>query len=79
MKMKTTNWWSWLVVCGAAMVGSASTATVQAQDAKVEDINVVIKTEKGDIKAVVYASKTPVTAASCSLNHRSNASRDCEN
>ncbi len=31
---------------------------------QVEDIPVVIKTDKGDIKAVVYASKAPVTAAS---------------
>lgn len=65
MKMKTVSGlWSWLGVCGACLIAGVATAPAQAQDAKVEDINVVIKTEKGDIKAVVYASKTPVTAAS---------------
>jgi len=31
--------------------------------AKVTDINITLKTEKGDIEAVIYASKTPMTAA----------------
>ena len=31
--------------------------------AKVTDINITLKTDKGDIEAVIYASKTPMTAA----------------
>ena len=41
-----------------------ATNTLRAEDAQLEDINVVFKTDKGDIEAVVYASKAPVTAAS---------------
>lgn len=48
----------------ALLLGSISTGSAQAADPKLEDIPVVIKTDLGDIKAVVYASKVPVTAAS---------------
>ncbi len=34
-----------------------------AEDKQLSDIHVVIKTSKGDIDAVVYASKAPVTSA----------------
>lgn len=34
-----------------------------AEDKKLSDINIVMKTSKGDIEIVVFASKTPVTAA----------------
>lgn len=35
----------------------------QAEEKSVEDINIVLKTSKGDIKATIFASKTPMTAA----------------
>ena len=35
----------------------------QAQEKKVEDIEIVLETSKGKIEAVIYASKTPMTAA----------------
>lgn len=41
--------------------GIASVA--QAEENKVEDINIVVKTSKGDIEATIFASKTPMTAA----------------
>jgi peptidyl-prolyl cis-trans isomerase B (cyclophilin B) len=49
----------------ASLVGSLACMTKMqaAEGDKVEDINVVIKTSRGDIAAVVYASKVPVTAA----------------
>ena len=34
-----------------------------AEPAEITDVNVVLKTSKGDIEAVIYASKTPMTAA----------------
>jgi peptidyl-prolyl cis-trans isomerase B (cyclophilin B) len=40
------------------------TGSINAQgENKVSDINIVMKTSKGDIEMVVYASKVPVTAA----------------
>lgn len=39
---------------------AASTALVMAE---VKDVNIVIKTNKGDIEGVIYASKVPMTAA----------------
>ena len=48
----------------ALLLGSISTGSAQAADPKLEDIPVVIKTDLGDIKVVVYASKVPITAAS---------------
>ncbi len=43
---------------GATIVGKTF-----AEDKPLSDINVVIKTSKGNIEAVVYASKAPVTSA----------------
>ncbi len=52
-----------LAIMSVALASLANN-TLRAEDAQVEDINVVFKTDKGDIEAVVYASKTPLTAAS---------------
>ena len=49
-----------LAVCVTALTGS----TNAQGDQKVSDVNIVMKTSKGDIEIVVYASKVPVTAAS---------------
>ncbi len=38
-------------------------ASLSLAVAEVKDINIVIKTDKGDIEGVIYASKTPMTAA----------------
>ena len=35
----------------------------QAEESKVKDIEIVLETSKGKIEAVIYASKTPMTAA----------------
>ncbi len=48
-----------MLAIGATIVGQTF-----AEDKPLSDINVVIKTSKGDIETVVYASKAPVTAAS---------------
>ena len=40
----------------------AATLTVHAQ-APVQDVRIVLHTEKGDIEATIFASKVPVTAA----------------
>jgi peptidyl-prolyl cis-trans isomerase B (cyclophilin B) len=34
-----------------------------SEPAEITDVNVVLKTSKGDIEAVIYATKTPMTAA----------------
>ena len=34
-----------------------------SDDSKIEDIKITLKTDKGDIKATMFASKVPVTAA----------------
>lgn len=34
-----------------------------AEPAEITDVNIVLKTSKGDIEAVIYATKTPITAA----------------
>lgn len=48
-----------LAVCVTVLTGS-----INAQgENKVSDVNIVMKTSKGDIEMVVYASKVPVTAA----------------
>ncbi|MCL4169471.1 UNVERIFIED_CONTAM: hypothetical protein GTU68_038754 [Idotea baltica] len=53
----------------AASIGSAFCDSDEAKEekkavsGKVTDINITLKTEKGDIEAVIYASKTPMTAA----------------
>jgi peptidyl-prolyl cis-trans isomerase B (cyclophilin B) len=52
-----------LLLAGLAVSTSLLSLT-SAQESKIEDIPVVIKTDKGEIKAVVYASKAPITAAS---------------
>jgi len=38
-------------------------ASVSLATAEIKDINITIKTDKGDIEGVIYASKTPMTAA----------------
>ncbi len=38
-------------------------ASVSIASAEIKDINITIKTSKGDIEGVIYASKTPMTAA----------------
>lgn len=47
-----------MLAMGATIVGKTF-----AEDKQLSDINVVFKTSKGDIEAVVYASKAPVTSA----------------
>ena len=47
-----------VLAMGATIVGNTF-----AEDKQLSDINVVIKTSKGNIEAVVYASKAPVTSA----------------
>ncbi len=53
-----------LPIVVATVFGALVSSNTHAEDAKVEDIRVVFKTNKGNIEATVYASKTPVTAAS---------------
>lgn len=48
-----------VLAIGATIVGKTF-----AEDNQLSDINVVFKTSKGNIEAVVYASQTPITAAS---------------
>lgn len=48
-----------MLAIGATIVGNTF-----AEDKPLSDINIVIKTSKGDIETVVYASKVPVTASS---------------
>lgn len=55
--------WTTLVWCATTMVCGTVMAQDKAAD-KLEDISVVIQTDRGNIEAIVYASKTPVTAAS---------------
>ncbi len=55
--------WGVSLMATALLLGFTVSST-RAEDPKMEDVNVVIKTSKGDIEAVVYASKTPITAAS---------------
>lgn len=53
------------IFSAAMLVGCLFLGNTLAADTKLKgDIPVVIKTNLGDIKAVVYASKVPVTAAS---------------
>ena len=52
-----------MVVAAAWGMLASSPRPLHAAEGEVKDINVVIKTERGDIRAVVYASQTPVTAA----------------
>lgn len=51
-------------LAAAAIVFGGLTGINQAQETKtVSDINIVIKTNKGNIEGVIYASKTPLNAA----------------
>ncbi|MEZ5300788.1 MAG: peptidylprolyl isomerase [Verrucomicrobiales bacterium] len=61
-----------LLLAGAAFLSSALAAEDKKDESaepkkeetkKVTDIKIVIKTDKGDIKATIYASKVPMTAA----------------
>ncbi|MBX3420161.1 MAG: peptidylprolyl isomerase [Pirellulaceae bacterium] len=57
-----------LATCTAAVPSLTALAQGQAKpaegaSAKINDIPIVIKTSRGDIECVVFASKTPVTAA----------------
>ncbi len=58
MKINTALSLVAVLAMGATIVGKTF-----AEDNQLPDINVVIKTSKGNIEAVVYASKTPVTSA----------------
>lgn len=65
--MKKCNSLSMLAMSIASttfLLGCIFSSSAHAADPKLEDIPVVFKTDLGDIKAVVYASKVPVTAAS---------------
>lgn len=42
---------------------AAATATQTGEAAEVSDIEIVLKTSKGDIEATLFASKTPMTVA----------------
>ncbi|MEM7475963.1 MAG: peptidylprolyl isomerase [Planctomycetota bacterium] len=55
-----------LSLCLVSSVGLAQDAKEVPSDkapAELKDINIVIKTEKGDIECVIYAEKVPLTAA----------------
>ena len=56
-----------LCICLAATTGFAQEAkeaeTKKVAKAEIKDINVVIKTKKGDIECVIYAKKVPLTSA----------------
>ncbi len=58
MKINTALSLVAVLAMGATIVGKTF-----AEDKPLSDINVVIKTSKGNIEAVVYASKAPVTSA----------------
>ena len=67
--MKTTI--PTLAVLALAFAGL--TGSNQAQETKtVSDINIIVKTNKGSIEGVIYASKTPLNAANF-LNLPSNS------
>lgn len=54
-----------LMLVGAAMLMISAAFFVRAEDkAPQQDVRVLLKTNKGDITLQLYASKTPVTAAS---------------
>lgn len=54
-----------LMLVGAAMLITSTAFFVRAEDkAPQQDVRVLLKTNKGDITLQIYASKTPVTAAS---------------
>jgi len=52
-----------LSICAALALAGTSISTQAQESNPVTDININIKTSKGDIEAVIYASKTPLTAA----------------
>ncbi len=58
-----SNFLSRAAVTAMTILGLAGAVAAQATKS-VSDINITIKTNKGDIDIVVYASKVPVTAAS---------------
>jgi peptidyl-prolyl cis-trans isomerase B (cyclophilin B) len=51
---------AFLSLCNLTM-GQEATASEDTK--KIQDVNIVIKTDRGDIECVVYASKVPLTAA----------------
>jgi peptidyl-prolyl cis-trans isomerase B (cyclophilin B) len=51
-------------VTALAILGLAGATPAQEKEKAVQDINITIKTSKGDIDIVIYASRTPLTAAS---------------
>ncbi|MEZ6074108.1 MAG: peptidylprolyl isomerase [Pirellulaceae bacterium] len=52
-----------LLLVAVLAMGATFVGNTFAEDKQLSDINVVIKTSKGNIEAVVYASKAPVTSA----------------
>ncbi|YCM42867.1 peptidylprolyl isomerase [Verrucomicrobiaceae bacterium 227] len=48
---------------GAKSSDSNGGSPKTSEPAEITDVNVVLKTSKGDIEAVIYATKTPMTAA----------------
>lgn len=61
MRMKLMNVFCLFAIAFTATLSATLPNVARGQ--AVEDVNVVIKTSRGDIQAVVYASKVPVTAA----------------
>jgi peptidyl-prolyl cis-trans isomerase B (cyclophilin B) len=51
-------------VTALAILGLAGATPAQEKDKAVQDINITIKTSKGDIDVVIYASRVPLTSAS---------------
>ncbi len=52
-----------LGICSLTMTFSLQAQNSAAEEDTVQDVRVVFKTAKGDLHAVIYASKTPITAA----------------
>ncbi len=64
MKMHCVPWcFIALVALFASVTRAQEESTKIEGDKEVKDVNVVIKTDRGDIQLVVYASKTPLTSA----------------
>lgn len=53
-----------LLVAAVGLTASIATLCAKSEEqAAKNDVRIIIKTDKGDIKATIFASKTPVTAA----------------
>jgi len=60
--MTRTFFFKALAITGIAALGAVSSASSQTNK-PVQDINITIKTNKGDIDLTIFASKVPLTAA----------------